>query len=168
MDPGNLGAIIRSAYFLGVDAILFAGAGSAPLSAVALKSAAGVAEYMPFLHVQNTVGFMEESQKNGWQFFAAVAPESSSAAKTRPTSMNELDAKLHDSSCVLIVGGEGDGISPTLQRRADTLVGIEGARGTRDGLDSLNVSVAAALLCQSFLRPSRLAQTSVAGEDRLF
>lgn len=111
---------------------------------------------------------MEQSQSNGWRFFAAVAPDSAPAVKRRPSSMAELDGQLDNGPCVLLVGGEGEGITPTLQRRADTLVGIEGARSTRDGVDSLNVSVAAALLCQSFLRDARPQSTTVPTEDRLF
>ena len=39
-DPGNLGSIIRSAYFLGVDAVVMIEHGTAPIGPVALKSSA--------------------------------------------------------------------------------------------------------------------------------
>ncbi|TKA69137.1 hypothetical protein B0A49_06316 [Cryomyces minteri] len=44
VDPGNMGAILRTAYYLGVDAVAISKRTSAPLSPVALKAAAGAAE----------------------------------------------------------------------------------------------------------------------------
>lgn len=123
---------------------------------------------MPFLGVQNTVKLIEQSQQNGWRFVAAVAPDATSALRQRPIPMAELDGSLHKSPCVLLLGGEGEGIHPNLQRRADTLVGVEGARSTPDGVESLNVSVAAALLCQSFLREVSPREPKETGQERLF
>ena len=66
--------------------------------------------------------------------------------------------------CVMMLGGEGEGLRPRLQGAADGMVGIEGAGGlkSRFGLDSLNVSVAAALMMQIFVKgPKRHTDTDV-------
>ena len=51
-----------------------------------------------------------------------------------------------------MLGGEGTGLKPDLQRKADYLVSISGQRSGQGGVDSLNVSVAAGLLAEVFLR----------------
>lgn len=53
-----------------------------------------------------------------------------------------------------MLGSEGDGLRKTLLRKSDFKLSIEGRRGDLKSLvDSLNVSVAAGLLCEAFLRP---------------
>lgn len=51
-----------------------------------------------------------------------------------------------------MLGGEGEGLRWTLQKSADYLVGVEGNRAGKEGVDSLNVSVAAGLLCNAFMK----------------
>lgn len=51
-----------------------------------------------------------------------------------------------------MLGGEGEGLRWTLQKSADYLVGVEGNRAGKGGVDSLNVSVAAGLLCNAFMK----------------
>ncbi|KAF2099729.1 alpha/beta knot [Rhizodiscina lignyota] len=75
LDPGNLGAIIRSAYFLGVDALAIDHGTCAPPSNVALKASAGAAEVMPLLSIESTRNFLAESKKNGWSIYAGMTPE---------------------------------------------------------------------------------------------
>lgn len=172
LDPGNLGAIIRSAYFFGVDAVAFSSRNSAPLSPVTIKASAGAAENIPLISIHDTPAFVEATRKNGWRFFAAEPPAPTSETRgghadrmsnipvVPPFSLSE---ELRKSPCVLMLGGEGTGLSKTLKRKADAFVAIPGAQtATLDDdpaeLDSLNVSVASGLLCEAFLRePSAAA-----------
>lgn len=162
-DPGNLGAIIRSAYFLGVDAVVLIEHGTAPISPVVLKTSAGAAEYLPLLTVKNEHAFMKSSQENGWTFFAASSPDSAPKSKIGPKliSSSVMTTALSEGPCVLLLGSEGEGIRPQLLKIANGTVGVESARGSQQGLDSLNVSVAAALLMQEILQgPSRRSADS--------
>jgi tRNA G18 (ribose-2'-O)-methylase SpoU len=149
MDPGNLGAIVRSAHFLGVDALIVLEHSTAPFNAITLKVAAGAAEYLPILTVKNEHDLVKSSKKNGWRFFAAMTPTSEEAVRG-----NERDVAtaLAKGPCVLMLGSEGEGLRAHLQKLADGVAGIRNARGENAGIDSLNVSVAGALLCQEFLR----------------
>lgn len=53
-----------------------------------------------------------------------------------------------------MLGSEGDGLRKALLKKSDVLLSIEGGRGElKSVVDSLNVSVAAGLLCETFLRP---------------
>ncbi|KKK24145.1 hypothetical protein AOCH_003485 [Aspergillus ochraceoroseus] len=165
LDPGNLGAIIRSAYYLGVDAVVFAGRNSAPLSPVTIKASAGAAENMILLEVKNEVDFIRRSKANGWRFYAADAPNPGSTyIDLGATSGREGDPNpnsfVSQSPSVIMMGSEGSGLSQHVRSQADSIVSIPGARlGTGLGaasdparVDSLNVSVAAALLMEMFLR----------------
>lgn len=152
VDPGNLGAIVRSAFLFGVDAIAVSKRATAPLSPVALKASAGAAESLPFLSVDNPDDFISESRQNGWKTYAAVIPQSSESWKRGSFTNHSLGHPILDHPCVLMIGGEGEGLARSLQRKADFTVSVEGARAGQGGVDSLNVSVATAMLCDAFLR----------------
>ncbi|KAI9824643.1 MAG: hypothetical protein M1819_000844 [Sarea resinae] len=156
LDPGNLGAILRSAFYFGVDAIAIGNRTCAPLSPVALKAAAGAAEFMPLLSVPSPRAFVQGSMKNGWNFYAAMPPPDNSlpgaGAAQRFVTTDNLDSPLWKHPCVLMLGGEGKGLRETLRGKAVHDVSISGLRANQSGVDSLNVSVAAALLCEAFMR----------------
>ncbi|CAP97644.1 hypothetical protein E8E15_010483 [Penicillium rubens] len=163
VDTGNMGAIIRSSYFLGVDAIVLAGRNSAPLSPITIKSSAGAAENMPILHVKNEVDFIQRSQQNGWRFYAADAPLPGSVQLDHiPADGDQSGAKLPITTApsVIMMGSEATGLSSHIKSHANAIISIPGARqssilGVESDparIDSLNVSVAAALLMEKFLR----------------
>lgn len=67
----NLGAIIRSAYFLGVSGIAVSFKNSAPLSPVVSKVSSGVAEILPIHSCTKLPQFLLEAQKSGWTVVGA-------------------------------------------------------------------------------------------------
>ncbi|RAH48945.1 TrmH family RNA methyltransferase [Aspergillus brunneoviolaceus CBS 621.78] len=159
-DPGNMGAIIRSAYYLGIDAVVLAGRNSAPLTPVTIKASAGAAENMPLLAVRNEQEFIAKSKENGWRFFAADMPGPASQVVSDIGGGTAEGPATAQAPCVLMMGSEGTGLSTHLLSAADVKVGIPGARfDPRLGVesdparvDSLNVSVAAALLMERILQ----------------
>ena len=164
LDPGNLGAIMRTAYFLGIDAVAISNRNSAPFTPITLKASAGASENLPLLSISQPGSFIDECQKHGWKFYAAVAPgnnPSGGAPFRKPYySTSTLNCPPRDHPCVLILGGEGEGLRWNIQKKADYAVGIEGYRAGQGGVDSLNVSVAAGLLCEAFMRPARHVSSS--------
>ena len=155
---------------------------NAPLSAVALKASVGAAENLKLLSVRSTGAFIQDSRRNGWRCYAAVAPlegshfskESSRSQHRTPTatycSLENLGDPLQNAPCMLMLGGEGSGLKPDLVKKADYMVNVAGQRSGLGGVDSLNVSVAAGILCEAFLRePKSLRiQNSVPVERDLF
>ncbi|KAL9131282.1 MAG: hypothetical protein Q9217_000770 [Psora testacea] len=150
LDSGNLGAIMRSAFFLGVDAVAVS-SHSAPFSPVSLKASAGAAECLPLVTVAQPNTFIDACKKNGWKAYAADA-SSEYIRKQKRLATSNLGSPLQRHPCILILGSEGEGLRWKIQEKADFDVGIEGQRGGQGGVDSLNVSVAAGLLCEAFLR----------------
>ncbi|KAJ5923803.1 tRNA/rRNA methyltransferase SpoU [Penicillium verhagenii] len=179
VDPGNMGAIIRSAYYLGIDAIIFAGRNSAPLSPVTIKASAGAAENMSLLQVKNEVDFMQRSQANGWRFYAADAPGPGATYLDRAGTDGDSNSGLlaTQAPSVLMMGSEGSGLSGHIKSHADAIVSIPGARhsvemGVKSDparIDSLNVSVAAAILMEMFLRtPLALSGGPKKSKDKMW
>jgi 21S rRNA (GM2251-2'-O)-methyltransferase len=182
LDEGNLGAIARSAYFLGVDAIATPTRQSAPWSHIALKASAGAAEAIPIFTVASPPDFLGNSARQGWRIYASDAipaeearPVLTSPPPTADTPVLEPDVKAessvvytlarstrrmpHDHSpvgshpTILMMGAEGTGLRSSLLNLAHYKVGIRNGRETNEiGLDSLNVSVAASLLCYEMLQ----------------
>ncbi|KAJ9603866.1 hypothetical protein H2200_011387 [Cladophialophora chaetospira] len=143
-DTGNFGAIVRSAWFLGVDAIVILEHGTAPITTNSVKASAGAFEYMPVLHVKNERDFIKLSRRNGWKFFAADAPETLDVKMRRSMQQGareplEVDGALLQHPCVLILGNEEVGIREFLRTIVDGVAGIPNARPDVGEIDSLNV-----------------------------
>ncbi|TVY94027.1 rRNA methyltransferase, mitochondrial [Lachnellula willkommii] len=167
VDPGNLGGIIRTASFLGVSAVAIATRNSAPFSPVVLKASAGASENMALFSVSKPAGFIQDSRLAGWKTFAAVAPSKSNGSQGSITSMStdELFDPLSEDPCILMLGGEGDGLRQNMRSKADVELYIAGG-GRSHTVDSLNVSVATGILCNAFLSKSKSKTESVLSKDQ--
>lgn len=168
LDPGNLGAILRTASFMGVTAVAVSKRGSAPMTPVVLKASAGAAEAMTIFSVDSPVDFVTESSENGWKIFAAVAPKSERGVQDMDMRSVERTDPLLNEPCVLVLGSEGEGLSRQLTRAADFKVSIPNLSGSKV-VDSLNVSVATGLLCSAFIRgKTQAASNTVKDAGALF
>jgi len=152
LDPGNLGAIIRSAYFLGCSALLVTERNCAPLSPTCLKSSVGASEYLPILAHVTPPRLIEASKAAGWKFFAA-APRPAKYASSRYIGMEHglVRSALENGPVVLLMGGEGEGLRESIKKMCDKCISITAAPDVDRGVDSLNVSVAAGVLMQALL-----------------
>ena len=164
LDPGNLGAILRSASFLGVSAVAVSKHSSATLTSVALKASAGAAEAMALFSVETPATFLAQSRKAGWKVYTAVPPPEDAgsvpAGAQRGARKPVLDLDgieradpLQRDPIILVVGSEGEGLPRAIRREADLEVSIANRSGSNI-VDSLNVSVATGLLCASFFKGS--------------
>ncbi|KAL2885371.1 rRNA methyltransferase 1, mitochondrial [Ceratocystis lukuohia] len=165
LDPGNLGGIIRTAHFMGIAAIAITKHSTATLTPVVIKAAAGAAEHMPVLVVENPTLFVEESQRAGWRTFAAVAPDSRNHSQSANIDVIAEMNPLNEYPSILVLGSEGSGIPRHLRKRIDVDVTIPRLVPTSQ-VDSLNVSVATGLLCHAFMqkRPGDTVQADPVAE----
>lgn len=166
LDPQNLGAILRSVNFLGATAVAITKRNSATLTPVALKASAGASEVLTLFSVDNLAPFLDNSKENGWKVYTAV-PLTSSAGKHRQMSVYEVEEQdpLAKDPCILLLGGEGEGLSKQLKSKADFEVNIRNM-SQNNLVDSLNVSVAAGLLTGSLLRGKAKAETEALEKKR--
>jgi TrmH family RNA methyltransferase len=129
-DPGNVGAMVRSAEAGGGTGVVFAGTSADPWGWKALRAAMGSTFRLP-VRSDALPDTLDALQQAGLRVVASV-PRGGVA-------LHEVDMCM---PLALVVGGEGSGLDePTLQR-ADMRVTIP----MRAPVESLNVAVAAALL----------------------
>ncbi len=128
-DVGNIGAIVRSAYALGADAVIAAGVKQLNFAAIARTSSGAMLD-MPFMIAANILDTFNELQQLGFTFYGASMDGE---------NVQEL---TFDTKRVLVLGSEGKGLSKKIIAKLDHKVSIE----MKHAFDSLNVSAAAAIL----------------------
>jgi 23S rRNA (guanosine2251-2'-O)-methyltransferase len=128
-DAGNIGAIVRSAYALGVDGIVATGIGQLNFAAV-MRTSAGALMEMPMRVERNILDVLHELGQTGHRLYGA------SMEGTPLESMHFARRRT------LVLGSEERGISPKARRKLDETVAIRMKRE----FDSLNVSAAAAIM----------------------
>jgi 23S rRNA (guanosine2251-2'-O)-methyltransferase len=125
----NLGAILRSALGFGVDGLVLPTRRGAAVGPVVQRVAMGAAEVVPIVR---------ES------LFSAMKPVKDAGIKVVGADMNGTPLAKADlrGAIALVMGSEGDGMSAQLRNKCDEIVSVPLA----GGLESLNVSVAAAVI----------------------
>lgn len=136
-DPHNLGACMRTADAVGIQAVIVPKDKSASLTPVARKVACGAAETVPFVRVTNLARFLRELKDQGvWLIGTA----------------GESDANLFQADfkgpVALVMGAEGKGMRRLTREHCDQLVNIP----MLGHVDSLNVSVATGVCLYEALR----------------
>jgi 23S rRNA (guanosine2251-2'-O)-methyltransferase len=130
-DPQNLGAIIRSAEALGFSGAVIPVDRAAGLSSTAHKASAGAMEWLPVAQVVNLARALRDLKNDGYWIYAADPEGDSTLAAT------EFSGKI-----AVVVGSEGKGIRPGVDKEVDFRVRIEAPGHT----ESLNASVASGIM----------------------
>ena len=129
-DPRNLGASMRCAAGAGADALVIAKRRSASLTATARKAASGAAEHLPLVTVTNLARALERMAEAGISVIGAAADAE--------RSLYDVDLR---GPHAIVLGGEERGLRRLTRERCRHMVSIP----LRDPVESLNVSVAAAI-----------------------
>jgi 23S rRNA (guanosine2251-2'-O)-methyltransferase len=137
-DPQNLGTMLRSAAFFGVDGVLLLRNRSAELSPLVARVAVGGAEFVKVFRVTNLARSLERLKSHGFWVYGLDERGERTLAQT------EFDDKT-----VLVVGAEGEGLRHRTVQTCDALVRIPGGR---EGLESLNAGVATAVALAELFR----------------
>jgi 23S rRNA (guanosine2251-2'-O)-methyltransferase len=127
-DPRNLGACLRVADAAGVHAVIAPKDRAAGLTDVAMKTASGAAEAVPYVMVTNLARTLRDlREREIWVIGAAGEAESDLYAATWPVAT------------AWVLGAEGEGMRRLTRETCDQLVSIP----MYGSVESLNVSVAA-------------------------
>jgi len=130
-DPGNVGALIRSADAGGATGVLFDAASADPWHWKALRASMGSTLRLPVIRDAEATATMRACQREGLQVVATV-PRGGVA-------FDRIDLRV---PTVLLLGAEGTGLPAAALAAADATITIP----MRAGVESLNAAVAAALL----------------------
>jgi len=130
-DPGNLGALLRSAECAGATGVLLPRHRAVHVTATVTKAAAGAVEHVPMALVGGLPATLERLKAAGLWIVGLDGGG---------------DTPLHDlpfaaDPVVLVLGAEGSGLSRLVRQRCDVLAAIP----LRGRLGSLNVAAAAAI-----------------------
>jgi len=133
-DVHNLGSVIRCAAGFGAKLIIHEEKESASLTPAAVKSSAGLAFHLRFAKTANLPSTLQKLAQNGFHIIGLDAG-------ARSLEMRDWIPQF---PLALVLGSEGEGLSPAVQARCESLVRIK----TEKILESLNVSHAAAIAMQ--------------------
>ncbi len=129
-DMGNIGAICRTAYSLGVDAIIATNVKQLNYEGIARTSSGALLD-IPFCHVPNILDVANELKQNKFKLFGA---------DIKGDDLKEFKNK--NEKTALVLGNEAEGISNKMQKKLDQKLSIK----MFNNFDSLNVSVACGIL----------------------
>lgn len=137
-DPGNLGAVLRSAECAGATGVLLPRHRAVHVTPAATKAAAGAVEHLPIAVVGGLPAALARMRGAGMHVVGLDG-----AAET-----SLYDLVGGEGPVCLVLGAEGRGLSRLVRERCDEVVAIPMV----GRLGSLNVSAAAALACFEIAR----------------
>ena len=130
-DPGNVGTIIRTADAAGFTGVIVSDKSADIYSLKTLRSMQGSHFHLP-IYRMSSQALLEEAKKAGIPVLATTLSKDS----------KDYHDLTHFDQFVLVMGNEGQGISPLMAESADQLVHIS----MKGQAESLNVAVAAGIL----------------------
>lgn len=150
-DPRNLGAVIRTAAAVGARGVVLPEHRSAGLGPGASRSAAGALALVPVARCRNIADLAKDLGERG--FWVAGLDRSGETA---------WDRAVYPRRMALVVGGEARGLRPRVRKACQALISIPLAAG----VESLNLSVATAVILYEALRQARGCGTAGPGRAR--
>lgn len=129
-DMGNIGAICRSAYAFGVDGVIISNVRNIQLESIARTSSGAIFD-LPIAHINDGLSAINELTQVGFNVYGADA------------SGKDVRNIKFPNRKVLVLGNEAEGIPARVLSKCSEKISITMARA----FDSLNVSAAAAVLC---------------------
>jgi len=130
-NPQNLGMIIRSVAAGFIDGVILPRKGSAKISPLVIKASAGTLFKTSILYCDDLENSLPEFKKDGADIYAL-----SSHAKE-----SLFDLQLKDKT-IFVLGNESEGVSKEVEKLSNKTLSIP----MKNGVESLNVAVTAALL----------------------
>lgn len=136
-DPHNLGAIIRSAECLGMDAVIIHKRSACPITATVTRTSSGAVMHIPIVRVANISQTIDTLKEHEFWVYG-TAPDAK-------TTVEQCDFSYR---LVLVIGSEGKGIRPSVRKHCDVLLTIP----MKGNVSSLNASVSAGIVMYAVSR----------------
>ncbi len=137
-DNHNLGAMIRTFVAGGGSGIILTGKSHVGINATTIKTSAGALFQTNIARVTNCVNVLNELKENGF-WIVGTSNEQDSESMYKVSYPEQV---------AILVGNEHEGLTPLIKKNCDFKVKIP----ISDKVDSLNVSVAFAVLLFEILR----------------
>ena len=144
-DPGNMGTLLRTAAWFGINSVFLSPNCVDPLSSKVLRSAMGAHFHIKNLITTSPYDLFEKYTNAGYAVLGS---------DMNGKSLKNLQIDL-DKGWILILGSEAHGMHHTIQSHITYSISIPGF----GGMESLNVAVAGGILLHSLTESMRLLQT---------
>lgn len=178
VDPQNLGALLRSSFFLSGNnnhrmGILVCSKNSAPPSPVVSAASAGALELLDVYSTSSLPRTLSSALDDGFRVIGAASTKPRAIEDDESVQLYDLqDLPLHDERpTLLVLGSEGHGLRTLVAKLCTDFVRIprgddqgmddddnddeDGGGSTRGVVDSLNVSVTGGILLWHLLYGSK-------------
>lgn len=147
-DPHNIGACLRTADAVAVDAVIVSKNRSPALTPVIRNVASGAAETVPYIMVSNLARALEKiKDSNVWVI--------GTTGDTQQTIYDACDNIKAGQSLALVMGSEGKGMRRLTREACDELVSIP----MQGSVESLNISVATAVCLYEIRRQQKIVSS---------
>ena len=134
-NPDNVGSIFRNSAAFGVAAVLLSPGCCDPLYRKAVRTSIATTLQIPFATVDDWPQGLDTVRRHGYRL-VALTPD------TEATGLDRCTFPQRGRSAALMLGNEGDGLSPDALAASDVRVRIS----LDPAVDSLNVATAAAIV----------------------
>ena len=141
-DPGNLGTIIRTAAWFGISNIICSQDSVDVFNPKVVQASMGAILRVKVFY-NNLFDFMKKISESNLPVYGASLE-----------GMPVYDCDLNANGIILL-GNESAGISSSLEKYITQKIRIPCFSDITEGIDSLNISIAAAILCSEFRRATR-------------
>lgn len=135
-DVGNIGSIVRSAYALGVEGMVFCGELSEKAMEGVIRSSAGAMLDFFFFCTSHCLELIHELKEAKFVCYGA------------DMGGEEVSRIENNEKWALFLGSEGEGLGKKIIQKMDKIISIE----MKNNFDSLNVGVAAGILMHRLVR----------------
>jgi len=136
-DPGNVGSLLRSAEGAGAHGVVLPRHRAAGVTPTVVRASAGAAEHLAIAQEANLTRALDWFKRAGYWTVGL--------SEDATTRYDEVDATR---ALVVVVGGEGKGLTRLVQESCDYLVRLP----MRGRVESLNAAVSGAILLYEIRR----------------
>ncbi len=137
-DPGNLGTIIRTAYWFGVDQILLSEGCADPYNPKVVRSTQGGIFYTGITEDADLAAELKKLESKGYSVYLFTLDAE--------MSLSQISKSIESGKSVLVFGSEAHGISNEIIEKGFKKVKIEGYSAS----ESLNVAISAGIALYEF------------------
>ncbi|MBN2806818.1 MAG: RNA methyltransferase [Prolixibacteraceae bacterium] len=141
-DPGNLGTIIRLASWFGIRQVVCSLHSADCFNPKVIQSSMGAIAHVALVYTELAT-FLEEARKRNCPVYGTFLDGQ---------NIYTQKGLRHG---IVVLGNEGNGISTIVARQIDQKLYIPNFAAGQQNVESLNVSMAAAIICSEFRRNAR-------------
>ncbi|NVO10979.1 MAG: RNA methyltransferase [Bacteroidales bacterium] len=139
-DPGNMGTIIRLADWFGIDSILCSNETVDVYSPKVVQSCMGAISRVKVIYCNLIEVLVDLKRNNNLPIFGTFMVG------------NNIYSDILSSKGIIVMGNEGNGISPEVEKLITNRIHIPSFAANRSTVESLNVAMATSIVCSEFRR----------------